>query len=116
MKILVCGGRNYADAIAVKRTLDEFRSRVSLVIQGGARGADDLAKQWANLAGVHCAEVPALWKVHKRAAGHLRNAAMLELRPDICIAFPGGPGTADMMRACVKQGILVIKAGKSPFG
>jgi len=109
MKILVCGGRRYGDAKTVAHYLDHFRGQVTMVIQGGAQGADRLAKQWAEGHGVHCAEVIALWNTYSRAAGSRRNIAMLELKPDLCIAFPGGPGTADMVRQCKRTNVTVIE-------
>lgn len=114
MKLLVCGGRDYADAEALDHVLElafehhGWTAARVILIEGGARGADRLARQWATANGVHCATVPALWASHGKAAGHQRNAAMLELlRPDYCIAFPGGAGTADMVRRCQAANVPV---------
>ena len=109
MKILVCGGRNYGDAKTVAHYLDHFRGQVTMVIQGGAQGADRLAKQWAESHGIHYAEVPALWQAYSRAAGGRRNSAMLILEPDLCIAFPGGTGTADMVKQCKRANVTTIE-------
>ena len=48
MRILVCGGRTYDDRDLVWRTLDDYqRHHGSItIIQGGATGADALAKEW----------------------------------------------------------------------
>ncbi len=108
MRILVCGGRYNADALTVARYLDPYRTQAPLVIQGGANGADYLAKQWAVRSGVHYAEVPALWDTHGRKAGPLRNQAMLALKPDVCIAFPGGRGTDNMISLCVQHNTPVV--------
>jgi hypothetical protein len=44
-------------------------------------------------------EFPANWKVYGRAAGPIRNMKMLlEGKPDLVVAFPGGIGTADMVK------------------
>ena len=49
---------------------------------------------------------PADWKVRGRAAGHIRNQQMLdEGRPHLVVAFPGGRGTADMVRRARAAGI-----------
>lgn len=50
MRVLVCGGRNYNDRKRVFSTLD--RIGITHLIQGGARGADALAKDWAKLRGI----------------------------------------------------------------
>lgn len=48
------------------------------------------------------------WDAHGRAAGPLRNSAMLrEGKPDVCYAFPGGRGTADAVRCAVAAGVRV---------
>jgi Protein of unknown function (DUF2493). len=109
MNILVCGGRNYADYAKVVACLDAI-SGVTMVIQGGAHGADALAKRWASERNIHCAEVPAIWRPHgvlDRTAGPKRNRAMLLLRPDAVVAFPGGSGTADMIAASREAGLRV---------
>lgn len=45
MKVLVCGGRDYADREAVAAVLKDIHLRhgISVVIEGGATGADRLA-------------------------------------------------------------------------
>lgn len=99
MKLLVCGGRDYADKKRMYELLDDFHRHypVDILIQGGAPGADRMAMTWAMARGVHFATVPALWDTHGNGAGPKRNAVMLLLRPDIVIAFPGNVGTPDMV-------------------
>lgn len=40
----------------------------------------------------------------------VRNRQMLEHEPDLVIAFPGGKGTADMIRVARKAGQKVVLA------
>lgn len=107
MILLVCGGRDYQCRSKVFQTLTRIHARkpISVLIQGGAKGADSLAKEWAYEAGVHCAEVPALWHKMGDAAGPPRNDAMAKLRPDLVVAFPGGPGTRDMLNTALRHKI-----------
>jgi hypothetical protein len=51
------------------------------------------------------------WKTHGKAGGPIRNQMMLDdYKPQVVIAFPGGSGTADMVRrAHATQGIDVIE-------
>lgn len=112
-KVLVCGGREYADTERVRAVLDDEHQRdpIGLIIEGGATGADTLARQWATDRGVEVITVPALWKVHGKAAGPIRNQRMLEnYAPDLVIAFAGGKGTADMVRRAHEAacGVLVV--------
>ena len=107
MKVLICGGRDFNDYSALSSAMKLLPFDVSMVIQGGARGADSLAKKWAISNGIHYVEVPALWDSFNKKAGSLRNAAMLSLDPGYCIALPGGFGTMDMVHKCIKAGVQV---------
>ena len=105
--ILVCGGREYGNQQAVSAQLDAARAHYGevFIVHGGARGADYMAGIWCRQRGVLCATVAADWINHKRAAGPRRNTAMLLLQPHVCLAFPGGAGTADMVRKARAAGI-----------
>jgi len=51
---------------------------------------------------------PADWSRHGKSAGPIRNRQMLiEGRPDIVVAFPGGKGTANMIKQAVEAGVKV---------
>lgn len=103
MRVLVCGGRHYEGDRAwnaVMGTLDalHWATPITAIIQGGATGADALARSWATMRGIKCITVPALWAEHGRAAGPIRNQRMIDdFHPDYVVAFLGGRGTADMM-------------------
>ena len=76
-----------------------------------ARGADRLAATWAKRHGVTLREYPADWKHEGRAAGIRRNARMHDTeRPDYVVAFPGGRGTAHMVRYARRRGTPVHHA------
>lgn len=99
MKVLVCGGRNFIDRPWLYSVLDQLGGTVTEIISGGATGADRYAIHWALERKVPYTEWPADWKFDGKAAGPLRNQRMLErAKPDMVIAFPGGRGTADMVR------------------
>jgi predicted Rossmann-fold nucleotide-binding protein len=106
MKILVCGGRNYDDYEAVVKTLSWLGP--DLIIHGGAPGADSLAAEYARETKTPVKAFLADWQTHGRAAGPLRNQQMLdEGKPDLVVAFPGGIGTADMVRRAEAAGVKV---------
>jgi len=109
-RILVCGGRDFADYDAVGRFLDMARAKYwdLVIIHGAARGADSLAGYWAKANHIPVEEYPADWKQHGKGAGSIRNQRMLdEGRPDAVLAFPGGVGTADMIRRARAAGLPV---------
>ena len=112
MKILVCGGRNYEGKDYVDEVLGRYHRerRISLIIQGGANGADLLARIWAMDSGVNHNTYLPNWKIHGIKAGPKRNLQMLrEGKPDLVIAFPGGKGTADMVRQTKRWGTRLMQ-------
>lgn len=106
-KVLVCGGRDYGEADKVEEVLSALDP--PLIIEGGASGADSLASLWATKNGVHVCTVNALWGFYGKQAGPIRNSAMLALKPDLVVAFPGGRGTADMVEQAKAAGIEVLE-------
>ena len=110
MKVLVTGGRDYANKDRVFKELDEIHAitPISLLVQGGALGADTLAKEWAKSREVSFKTVYADWKKHGRAAGPIRNSKMLkDYSPNLVVAFPGGRGTNDMIMKSKNAGVRV---------
>jgi len=105
-RLLVCGGREFTDFRLILSVLS--RLSPSLVIEGGARGADTGARVAAGKLGIQVREFPADWARFGRRAGYLRNEQMLaEGHPDMVVAFPGGPGTASMVRLARQAGVPV---------
>lgn len=110
-RVLVCGGREFSDREALFAVLDSIKDLIDSVICGGARGADDLAYTWACRNDKKPERYMAEWDRHGRAAGPIRNQRMIdEGKPTLVIAFPGGAGTADMIRRAQKAGIPVLRS------
>lgn len=120
MRVLVCGGRDYDDLATVFATLDAVHAErpISMIIEGGAEGADYLAARWSVVREIpeHRRFTPD-WAIHGKAAGPVRNQRMLdEGKPDLVVAFPGGRGTDDMTRRAIKAGIGVHFVPPHPLG
>ncbi|HBS80990.1 MAG: hypothetical protein CMK99_13700 [Pseudomonas sp.] len=115
VRIIVCGGRDYADRAFVFQVLDKIHTLRSIceIIQGDAPGADSLAKEWAKAHGIKHTDCPADWKSLGRRAGPIRNRYMLTLKPDGVVAFPGGRGTLDMISAAQEAGVPVYRPSPS---
>lgn len=110
MRVLVCGGRDYADKLELWRALDAWDPAITEVISGMARGADAFAAEWAEEHEIPLHRFPADWDTHGKAAGPIRNQRMLdEGKPDVVVAFPGGRGTADMVRRAEAAGVKVVR-------
>lgn len=115
LRVLVCGGRDYEDWATLRSALINLRAErgIALIIQGGHwSGADKMAGIWAAQRGIPCARMDAHWNALGRKAGPRRNQWMIDLlRPDLVLAFPGGAGTADMIRRARASGIPVDEVG-----
>lgn len=107
LKIIVCGGREFADYQLVRAVLQSLN--LSVVVQGTAHGADRLAARAARELGVETVSCHANWDEYPRRAGMIRNREMLEHTPSAVIAFEGGPGTANMVSIADKAGIAVYR-------
>ena len=117
MRILVCGGRRFSRPDRLWQVLGELHQRTpfSVLIHGGAPGADSLAGRWARSQGVSEQVFVADWQRYGRAAGPLRNQKMLEQgQPDLVVAFPGGPGTRNMLQQAQQAGVAIQLAGNKP--
>jgi hypothetical protein len=111
MRVLVCGGRNFNDPLTLGSWLGGIHKDhgISLLIHGGASGADRMAGEFAKWQGIPVQEYPADWAKHGKAAGPIRNRQMLdEGKPDLVIAFPGGRGTANMIDQARTSGVRVL--------
>jgi hypothetical protein len=118
VKVLVCGGRDYADREALFNTLDAIHEQdpITVIIEGEAKGADILAKEWGFENGISVWMYPADWKKYGVAAGPIRNKQMLDEQPTLVVAFPTGrlsesKGTRNMVEQAQKAGVRTIVVG-----
>lgn len=112
MRLLVFGGRDYANAARLQHVLYAVHAKrpITLIIEGGAKGADRLAREWAIANNIPCVTEEANWAMDGAAAGPIRNAAMLHKHnPEGAVAFPGGRGTADMAAKCEAAGVKLMR-------
>lgn len=114
MRILVTGGRKYHDRTTVWKALDEFRlaHESNVIIHGACHlgGADLLADEYARYYGWEIEAYPVAPGIDGPwpGAGPRRNQRMLDTsKPDVCVAFLGGSGTADMVRRARLAGVPV---------
>lgn len=114
--ILITGGRDFTIYSRVKKAiLEEVEGleRVHIII-GCAQGADDRAKKVVEQNRISHSIMYADWNRYGRAAGPIRNQAMIDLAEDLaawndirCLAFPGGSGTEGMIKLCERNNICV---------
>ena len=108
----MCGGRAYADSAKVFGMLDElhWRDPITEIIQGGAAGADAIARDWAQERCVLVRTITGGRKESGKSSWSKGNQQMLdEGNPDFVVAFPGVRRTADMVRRAKAAEVLVIE-------
>lgn len=114
MRVLVCGDRNWDRGDYLFGVLDGIHASqtVTVVIEGEAHGADQLAARWGQMRGVLVLPFSADWGNQGRAAGIIRNNAMLKHgKPELVVAFhpdiAHSKGTGDMVARARKAGVEV---------
>lgn len=110
MRVLVRGGRDWRDTEFLYRYLDALHKNtpINVLIEGNARGVDRIAGYWARHQRIENLKFHADWHEHGKSAGAIRNQQMLdEGKPDLVVAFPGGRGTADMVKRAKATGVQV---------
>lgn len=113
MRVLVCGSRHFNDYERLKADLDRVldKTTVTEIIHGDARGADRLSGRYGAELGIPVRRFPALWELHGKRAGPIRNLQMLrEGNPDCVVAFLAvdSRGTANMIAQAEKAGVKTI--------
>lgn len=108
MKVLMCGDRKWTNQKKITDRLLQF-PRTTLIIEGGARGADYIVGMLAKYYGYPHANMEASWDYYGKGAGPIRNRWMLDLQPDLVIAFHSNlaesKGTKDCLEEAKRRGI-----------
>jgi hypothetical protein len=89
-----------------------LRLDFAVIVHGACpSGADAMAAEWARDYGVTAEPHPADWSGCGKAAGFIRNAEMVSLGADVCLAFykqgAGNKGTDHCASQAEKAGIPV---------
>lgn len=108
MKVLVCGSRGWRRYTPILNALMEL-PKGTLVIHGGASGADAYAARACRELGLKQQVFYADWGKLGKRAGILRNVEMLDEEPDRVLAFWDGEsrGTKHAIDEAFKRGIDV---------
>ena len=115
-RILVTGSRDWTDAETIRRALSEAwhwlgRPRDAVLVQGECHlgGADKIAADTWRAWGYPVEGYPAERDANGRVLGPERNAHMVALGADLCLAFPlpSSRGTRNCMRLAREAGIPV---------
>ena len=118
MRVLVTGSRDWDDYDAVEKALfnieEDWTTLPTLVSGGCPTGADRMAEGIASNLRWDLEVYPADWEAYGRRAGFVRNAEMVKLGADVCLAFIKGNSRGATMTADLaeKAGIPVIRFTK----
>lgn len=112
-KVLVCGSRYFDNKEMVYHVLDAQQAKIGpkmYLINGGAPGADELARRWAVDRKCDHETRYARWGTEGKAAGFLRNSRMLRRKPKLVLAFliddpTANVGTKDTVRKAREAGV-----------
>jgi hypothetical protein len=114
MKLAVVGSRDFNDYELLKSKLDSIHKRkpITLIVSGGARGADSLSERWAKENGVETLIFIPDWNKFGKRAGFLRNEDIIK-NSDAVVAFWDGEsrGTKSSIDLAKKyeKSCLVVK-------
>jgi hypothetical protein len=113
-RLLVTGSRTWHDVPAIEQALAAILARhlegVLLVHGACSCGADAIATAYAaRTPGYQVEAHPARWRRYGQAAGYRRNAEMIALGADGCVAFirDRSPGSTSTVRLAQAAGIPV---------
>jgi hypothetical protein len=107
MKVAIIGSRGFTDYELVKKTLQPLG--ITLIISGGAAGADTLGEDYAKENGIETLIFKPDWKAYGKIAGFLRNTQIVEAS-ELVVAFwdMESKGTKDSINKANKLGKKVL--------
>jgi hypothetical protein len=111
MKTIIAGSRSISQfqaAAIVNHVVGTLSWRPTLVLSGGAVGADRGGEEWARANGVPIERYLPDWKKHGRRAGLVRNGQMVAEAEALIAIWDGkSRGTKHTIDAATKKGIVV---------
>mgnify|MGYP001594148271 FL=1 len=112
MRLLVCGGRHFDDAVLVEGELQAFHaaSPISVLIHGGLPGIGIPLESWARRNKVHVIRYPANFSLGKSGDATRDEFMLADSRAEMLLVFPGGRRTAELLREAGRKLVPVMLA------
>lgn len=107
MKVAIVGSRSVGPA-HYERMCEKIPIGASMIISGGAKGADMLAKQYAEESGLTYVEIPPNYAKYGRAAPLRRDEEIVRLADYVLVLWDGqSHGAAYVIKYCLEVGTYV---------
>jgi len=112
MLVLCCGSRYWKDEQTIFERLSKLPPSTT-ILHGDCRGADRLSAKIGKSLGFKIKAVKAEWGKYGNSAGRKRNKKMIQMKPDLVIAFHNNlnrsKGTIITVNLAEEAGIPVEK-------
>lgn len=88
-RVLLTGSRDWPEPRFIEHVLEALWTRLGpfVLVHGDARGADRIGADYQDMKGRPSEAHPADWDRYGKRAGFIRNAEMVALGADLCLAF-----------------------------
>ena len=110
-KLIIAGGRDFRDSGLIVDHMNDLIDRgiinekELIIISGTAQGADMLGYNIALENNLPILEYPALWNIHGRSAGYIRNYEMAKVADMLLVFWDGrSRGTGNMIQQMERLG------------
>lgn len=106
MKLAIIGSRTFNNYVLLKETLEPYKPKITLMVSGGAKGADSLGERWAKENNIEIKIFLPDWDKFGKRAGFIRNEDIIKTC-ECCIAFWDGKstGTKHSIDLCKKYNV-----------
>ncbi len=112
MRTIIAGSRTETGYNDLLRAIDSVDWKPTVVLSGGALGADRLGERWARANGVTLEKYPvsrADWEELGKRAGYVRNEKMAQNAEALIALWDGeSKGTNHMIDIASKEGLVVF--------
>lgn len=120
MRVIIAGSRSITNIEHVVRAVHKSGFNITEVVEGGARGVDTLAFDYAHANNIPVKVFPANWNKYGRSAGMMRNAEMADYAEALIAIWDGkSRGTRHMIDVADKRQmprrVFLVKKGQPAF-
>lgn len=108
MRVIIAGSRSIVDYRTVELAVQDSRFEVTEVVSGHADGVDALGEVWASCHNVPVKVFIPNWKENGKAAGPIRNHAMVKYADALVAVWDGhSRGTKDVIQQARRYGLQI---------